>query len=81
MIQLHGLRLVFTKNKTSSLMMVSLYGVTQPILSKLGVRHHTRSQLYHSFYWSITYISIDQKRTHQRTQHSIIMFQTFISDA
>jgi len=49
MIQLHGLRLAFTKSETSFLMMVSLYGVTLPTLLKLGVKHHTRSQLYHTF--------------------------------
>ena len=79
-IQLHGLRLTFTKSETSFLMAVNLYGVTQHILSKLGVKHHTRSQLYHSFNQLITYTFIDQKRTYQRTQLSIIMFQTFTSD-
>jgi hypothetical protein len=41
MIQLHGLRLAFTKSKTSFLMMLNLYRVAQHILLKLGVKHHT----------------------------------------
>ena len=67
MIQLRGLRLTSTKSETSFLMNANLYGVTQHILLKLGVKHHTRSQLYLSFNQFITYTSIDQKRIHWRT--------------
>jgi hypothetical protein len=80
MIQLPGLRLTFTKSKTSFLVTMNLYGVTQHILLKLNVKHYTRSQLYLSSNQFITYTSIDQKRIHQRTQPSIIMFPTFLSD-
>jgi hypothetical protein len=57
MIQLHGLRLASTKSETGFLMTTNLYGVTQHILSKLGVRHRTRSQLslFHSVYHSHLY--------------------------
>jgi hypothetical protein len=80
MIQLPGLRLAFTKSKTSFLVIMNLYGVTQHILLKLGVKHHTRSQLYLSFNQFITYTSINQKRIRWRIQPSIIMFPTFTSD-
>ena len=82
MIQLHGLRLASTKSETDFLMTTNLYGVTQHILLKLGVKHHIRSQfsfsigLYHLH--GCTFI--DQKSIHRRTQPSITMFQTFASD-
>ena len=68
MIRLHGRRLASTKSETGFLKTVNLYGVTQRTLLKLGVKHHTRSQLYHPiFNLFITYTFMDQKSTPENT--------------
>jgi hypothetical protein len=76
-IQLHGLRLAFTKSVTGFLMTTNLYGVTQHILSKLGVRHRTRSQL--SLFQSVYHSGLQLYRPEKNTQENTT-FNYYVSN-